>query len=60
VDKVQLYLGPVFTGGPTVAFAGAGVAATRDAPRLKGVRYEKIGRDVCVIGYPTYDVTKSE
>src|SRR5437763_12073281 len=29
VDKVQLYLGPVFTGGKTIAFVGAGVAATR-------------------------------
>ena len=60
VDKVQLYLGPVFTGGPTVAFAGAGAADTLDAPKLKDVQYEKIGQDVCVIGYPTYDVTKSE
>ena len=60
VDKVQLYLGPVFTGGPAVAFAGAGVAATRDAPRLKEVRYERIGQDVCVTGYPTYDATQSE
>jgi diaminohydroxyphosphoribosylaminopyrimidine deaminase/5-amino-6-(5-phosphoribosylamino)uracil reductase len=60
VDKVQLYLGPVLTGGPSVAFAGAGVAATRDAPRLRGVRYEKIGQDVYVTGYPTYDATQSE
>lgn len=60
VDKVQLYLGPVLTGGPSVAFAGAGVAATRDAPRLKGVRYKKIGQDVYVTGYPTYDATQSE
>ncbi len=28
VDKVQLYLGPVFTGGPVVAFAGLGAAST--------------------------------
>ena len=60
VDKVQLYLGPVFTGGPTVAFAGAGAANTLEAPKLKDVQYEKIGQDVCVIGYPTYDLTKSE
>jgi diaminohydroxyphosphoribosylaminopyrimidine deaminase / 5-amino-6-(5-phosphoribosylamino)uracil reductase len=60
VDKVQLYLGPVFTGGPIIAFAGAGRANTGEAPKLKDVRYERIGQDICVIGYATYDATKSE
>jgi diaminohydroxyphosphoribosylaminopyrimidine deaminase/5-amino-6-(5-phosphoribosylamino)uracil reductase len=60
VDKVQLYLGPVITGGPSVGFAGAGMAATREAPKLKGIRYKKIGQDVCVTGYPTYDEIRSE
>jgi diaminohydroxyphosphoribosylaminopyrimidine deaminase/5-amino-6-(5-phosphoribosylamino)uracil reductase len=60
LDKVQIYLGPVLTGGPSVAFAGAGMANTCEAPQLKGVQYEKIGQDVCVIGYPAYDATKSE
>jgi len=54
VDKVQLYVGPIFTGGPVLAFAGAGAASTGEAPRLDRVRYERIGQDVCVIGYPTY------
>jgi diaminohydroxyphosphoribosylaminopyrimidine deaminase / 5-amino-6-(5-phosphoribosylamino)uracil reductase len=60
VDKVQIYLGPVLTGGPSVAFAGVGRATTREAPKLKGICYEKMGQDICVTGYPTYDETRSE
>jgi diaminohydroxyphosphoribosylaminopyrimidine deaminase/5-amino-6-(5-phosphoribosylamino)uracil reductase len=52
VDKVQLYLGPVLTGGPIVAFPGMGAASTEQALRLERIRYERIGQDVCVIGYP--------
>jgi diaminohydroxyphosphoribosylaminopyrimidine deaminase/5-amino-6-(5-phosphoribosylamino)uracil reductase len=54
VDKVQLYLGPVLTGGPIVAFPGAGAASTALGSRLDRVRYERIGPDVCVTGYPIY------
>lgn len=55
VDKVQLYLGPVLTGGPVVAFPGIGAASTEQALRLDCVRYERIGQDVCVTGYPIQD-----
>jgi diaminohydroxyphosphoribosylaminopyrimidine deaminase / 5-amino-6-(5-phosphoribosylamino)uracil reductase len=54
VDKIQLYLGPVLTGGPVVAFPGVGAASTERALRLERVRYERIGQDVCVTGYPTH------
>lgn len=54
VDKVQLYVGSVLTGGPVVAFAGEGATSTEKAPRLTRVRYERIGDDVCVVGYPVY------
>lgn len=53
VDKVQIYLGPVFTGGPVVAFGGLGAGATTEALRLTRVRYESIGPDICVVAYPT-------
>jgi diaminohydroxyphosphoribosylaminopyrimidine deaminase/5-amino-6-(5-phosphoribosylamino)uracil reductase len=52
VDKVQLYLGPILTGGPIVAFPGIGAASTERALRLERVRYERIGQDVCITGYP--------
>jgi diaminohydroxyphosphoribosylaminopyrimidine deaminase / 5-amino-6-(5-phosphoribosylamino)uracil reductase len=52
VDKVQLYLGPVLTGGPVVAFPGIGAASTEQALQLERVRYERIGQDVCITGYP--------
>jgi diaminohydroxyphosphoribosylaminopyrimidine deaminase / 5-amino-6-(5-phosphoribosylamino)uracil reductase len=60
VDKVQLYVGPVFTGGPIIAFPGIGAGSTEQAPRLDRVRYERIGQDICVIGYPTNDAVVFE
>jgi diaminohydroxyphosphoribosylaminopyrimidine deaminase/5-amino-6-(5-phosphoribosylamino)uracil reductase len=60
VDKVQLYLGPVLTGGPIVAFPGMGAGSTEQALQLERVRYERIGQDVCVIGYPIHDPAASE
>ena len=60
IDKVQVYLAPILNGGPVVAFAGAGAKATGEAPRLGRVRYEKIGQDICVTGYPAYDRAASE
>jgi diaminohydroxyphosphoribosylaminopyrimidine deaminase/5-amino-6-(5-phosphoribosylamino)uracil reductase len=60
IDKIQIYLAPIFTGGPTVAFAGTGAASTLAASRLGRVRYEKIGADVCVIGYPAFDRAAGE
>jgi diaminohydroxyphosphoribosylaminopyrimidine deaminase/5-amino-6-(5-phosphoribosylamino)uracil reductase len=54
VDKVQIYAAPVFTGGPTTAFAGAGADSTQSAARLHRIRYERIAEDICVTGYPRY------
>ena len=53
IDKVQIYAAPIFTGGPTIAFGGAGADSTSSAVHLTRVRYEKIGDDICVTGYPT-------
>jgi len=52
VDKLQIYLGPMLTGGPVIAFPGRGANKTADALRLRNVRYEKMGKTVCVAGYP--------
>jgi diaminohydroxyphosphoribosylaminopyrimidine deaminase / 5-amino-6-(5-phosphoribosylamino)uracil reductase len=60
VDKVQIYVGPMFTGGLVIAFGGFGAASTPEAPRLDRVCYEQIGQDICVIGYPTYYDATSE
>ena len=54
IDKVQLYFGPIFTGGPLFAFSGRGAGSTAAAARLSRISYRKIGNDVCVIGYPIY------
>ncbi|MFN2475395.1 MAG: bifunctional diaminohydroxyphosphoribosylaminopyrimidine deaminase/5-amino-6-(5-phosphoribosylamino)uracil reductase RibD [Chthoniobacterales bacterium] len=46
IDAVEIYLGPVFTGGPVLAYGSVGVANTTDAVRLSNVTYEQIGNDV--------------
>ncbi len=51
IDKVQIYLAPLLTGGDVIAFAGDGAVATADALRLHRVGYERIASDVCVVGY---------
>ena len=51
-DKVQLYLAPILTGGPVIAFSGRGVEATVNAIRLDRVSYQRIGQNVCVTAYP--------
>ena len=52
IDKVQIYFGPILTGGPVIAFAGQGVEKTADALRLRDIKYEQIGKTVSLRGYP--------
>jgi len=58
IDKVQIYLGPILTGGPVIAFSGQGAAKTADALRLRDVEYQQIGQTITITGYPA--VTASE
>jgi diaminohydroxyphosphoribosylaminopyrimidine deaminase/5-amino-6-(5-phosphoribosylamino)uracil reductase len=51
IDRIQVYLAPIFTGGNVLAFAGIGASSTADSLRLTRVRYKRIGRDICVSGY---------
>ena len=60
IDKIQIYVAPIFTGGPTIAFPGTGAASTATAFRLGRVRYEKIGADICVVGYPAVEQAEAE
>jgi diaminohydroxyphosphoribosylaminopyrimidine deaminase/5-amino-6-(5-phosphoribosylamino)uracil reductase len=55
IDKVQIYVAPIFTGGPIVAFGGRGALRTGESAHLDRVRFEKIGPDICMTGYPKYD-----
>ena len=55
IDKVQIYAAPIFTGGPTLAFAGAGADSTQNAARVTRIRYQKFGNDIYAVGYPTYE-----
>jgi diaminohydroxyphosphoribosylaminopyrimidine deaminase / 5-amino-6-(5-phosphoribosylamino)uracil reductase len=55
IDKVQLYLGPIFTGGPVIAFPGRGADRSQNGLHLERIEYQRLGRDVCIIGYPKYE-----
>lgn len=60
VDKVQFYVAPLLTGGPVFAGAGKGAATTVAGARLHGIRYARIGSDICVTGYPRWGATVAE
>jgi diaminohydroxyphosphoribosylaminopyrimidine deaminase / 5-amino-6-(5-phosphoribosylamino)uracil reductase len=52
IDKVQLYLGPILTGGPLIAFPGRGAENVVNALRLRHLSYQQIGQSVCITAYP--------
>ena len=60
IDKVQIYLGPCMVGGPVVGFSGKGAGSTGEGVRLGETRYEKIGPDVCIVGYPAGEAIRIE
>ncbi len=55
IDKFQIYIAPIFTGGNILAFGGSGAASTLAAVRLADADYERIGNDICVTGTPGRD-----
>ena len=61
IDKFQIYIAPIFTGGKVLAFGGGGVGTTSEAIRLSRVSYERIDNDICVVGYVDrkHDVQRS-
>src|SRR5947207_5012824 len=54
IDKVQLYLGPILTAGPVIAFRGHGAKTPASALRLQRVSYEQVGQSLCITGYPEF------
>jgi diaminohydroxyphosphoribosylaminopyrimidine deaminase/5-amino-6-(5-phosphoribosylamino)uracil reductase len=52
IDKVQLYLGSILTGGPVIAFPGRGVETAVNALCLRRVSYRLIGQSVYITAYP--------
>jgi diaminohydroxyphosphoribosylaminopyrimidine deaminase/5-amino-6-(5-phosphoribosylamino)uracil reductase len=54
IDKVQIYIAPILTGGGVPAFAGDGARSTSESARLDRIGFERIGPDLCVTGYPRY------
>jgi diaminohydroxyphosphoribosylaminopyrimidine deaminase / 5-amino-6-(5-phosphoribosylamino)uracil reductase len=52
IDKVQIYLAPILTGGPVVAFPRKGAGKTPEALRLREIGYEQVGQTISISGYP--------
>ena len=54
VDKVVAFVAPVVIGGTQApsAVGGTGAKGIVDALELTDVRYEQVGRDIMVVGYP--------
>ncbi|MDB6147377.1 MAG: Riboflavin biosynthesis protein RibD [Spartobacteria bacterium] len=57
IDKMQIYVGPVLTGGPVSAFAGKGASSTLGAARLENISYSNLGGSICVSGYPRFPIS---
>jgi diaminohydroxyphosphoribosylaminopyrimidine deaminase/5-amino-6-(5-phosphoribosylamino)uracil reductase len=51
IDKVQVYAGAMFAGGPIAAFGGQGASSAQDAAHLERVSYARLGDDICITGY---------
>jgi len=58
IDKLHIYLGPILTGGPVIAFPGEGAEKTADALGLRDIEYQQIGQTISFSGYP--DIQASE
>lgn len=54
IDKIQIYIAAIFTGGGVNAFAAEGAESTSDAARLDRIKFERVGPDLCVTAYPKY------
>ncbi len=52
IDKLQLYVAPILTGGPVIAFPRRGAKNAAHALRLRDVSYQRIEQNVCITGYP--------
>ena len=54
IDKVHVYVGSIFTGGPVIAFGGQGAPTTDAAAHLQPVSIIQVGDNICVTGYPRF------
>lgn len=50
IDRIHIYLSPLFTGGNILAFSGNGARATNESLQLHAIKYKRIKNDVCVTG----------
>src|SRR5207302_9910168 len=48
IDKVQIYIAPIFSGGGVLAFGGNGATSTQRSLRLDSPHCQRIGPDICI------------
>jgi diaminohydroxyphosphoribosylaminopyrimidine deaminase / 5-amino-6-(5-phosphoribosylamino)uracil reductase len=60
VDKVQFYLASLLTGGPVLAVPGKGAGSTADGAKLWEPRFEGVGPDLVITGYPRWGEERGE
>jgi diaminohydroxyphosphoribosylaminopyrimidine deaminase / 5-amino-6-(5-phosphoribosylamino)uracil reductase len=53
-DKIQFYVAPILSGGLVLAVPGTGADKTANSIRLGDIRFQRIGLDISVAGYPIY------
>jgi diaminohydroxyphosphoribosylaminopyrimidine deaminase/5-amino-6-(5-phosphoribosylamino)uracil reductase len=52
IDKLQVYLGPILSGGSVIAFPGDGSETPATSLRMRRVSYRQIGQNIRITGYP--------
>jgi diaminohydroxyphosphoribosylaminopyrimidine deaminase/5-amino-6-(5-phosphoribosylamino)uracil reductase len=56
IDKVISFIAPKLVGGQSAPtpYGGEGITEMGEAIKLTNIQLEKVGEDVCIIGYPTW------
>ncbi len=54
IDKIHIYVAPLFSGGPVIAFSGKGFSSSERAQRVSHPSYEKFGDDIFIAGDADY------
>ena len=55
IDKIHVYIAPLLTGGPVIAFGGKGYPATAEASPVEQISFTNLGGNICVTGYPRHE-----
>lgn len=54
INRVEIYLGAIFSGGPVLAFPGRGASTPAGGVSLRDCQYQRIGNDVFISAQTAY------